>query len=180
MTSASPPNDDDSDDDDSPPPVPKEEDEEAAPPPPPAKKPSSISKPPAKEGDMSAVFADINQGGLASRLRKVDKSEMTHKNPSLRANVSSDLSPTTPSSLSSTSPSSSKRPAKPPKPASFTKKNHPKLYQDGSKWIVENYENDHNIVIEEKDLHRSHSVNIFGCKNSTIQIKGKVNVVMLG
>jgi len=44
----------------------------------PAKKPT--------ENDMSAVFAQLNQGeAITSGLRKVDKSKMTHKNPELRA-----------------------------------------------------------------------------------------------
>lgn len=35
---------------------------------------------------MSAVFAALNQGeGVTKGLKKVDKSEMTHKNPELRA-----------------------------------------------------------------------------------------------
>lgn len=35
---------------------------------------------------MSSVFAQLNQGeGVTKGLRKVDKSEMTHKNPELRS-----------------------------------------------------------------------------------------------
>ena len=38
------------------------------------------------ENDMSAVFAQLNQGeAITAGLRKVDKSKMTHKNPELRA-----------------------------------------------------------------------------------------------
>ena len=37
-------------------------------------------------GGVSAVFADLNRGEeVTKHLRKVDKSEMTHKNPALRA-----------------------------------------------------------------------------------------------
>ena len=34
---------------------------------------------------MGAVFAEINKGeGITANLKKVDKSQMTHKNPELR------------------------------------------------------------------------------------------------
>ncbi|KAL0575070.1 hypothetical protein ABG067_009068, partial [Albugo candida] len=44
-------------------------------------------KPPQQAtGGAAAVFAEINKGSsVTANLRKVDKSEMTHKNPSLRA-----------------------------------------------------------------------------------------------
>jgi adenylyl cyclase-associated protein len=45
---------------------------------------SSTPKPPA--GGVEAVFAELNRGEAVTKgLRKVDKSEMTHKNPALRA-----------------------------------------------------------------------------------------------
>ena len=51
------------------------------PPPPPASTASVTSG-----GGVAAVFAEINRGSEVTKgLRKVDKSEMTHKNPSLRA-----------------------------------------------------------------------------------------------
>lgn len=55
------------------------------PPPPPAAPPASTGSP-APTGGAAAVFADINRGADVTKgLRKVDKSEMTHKNPNLRA-----------------------------------------------------------------------------------------------
>ncbi|KAI4839887.1 hypothetical protein E4T44_08000, partial [Aureobasidium sp. EXF-8845] len=51
------------------------------PPPPPGPPPANKST----GGDMGAVFDQLNRGeSVTSGLRKVDKSEMTHKNPSLR------------------------------------------------------------------------------------------------
>jgi hypothetical protein len=45
---------------------------------------ASSAKPTA--GGVAAVFADLNRGESVTKgLRKVDKSEMTHKNPELRA-----------------------------------------------------------------------------------------------
>lgn len=54
------------------------------PPPQPTASPSTSAKAPG--GGAAAVFAELNQGEAVTKgLRKVDKSEMTHKNPSLRA-----------------------------------------------------------------------------------------------
>ena len=58
------------------------------PPPPPAAAPTTPAPTPAPAngGGVTAVFADLNRGeDVTKGLRKVDKSEMTHKNPSLRA-----------------------------------------------------------------------------------------------
>lgn len=58
------------------------------PPPPPPPPPIAVQSPSAKApaGGAAAVFAELNQGEAVTKgLRKVDKSEMTHKNPSLRA-----------------------------------------------------------------------------------------------
>ncbi|CAG8790063.1 17746_t:CDS:2 [Dentiscutata erythropus] len=119
--------------------------------------------------DMSAVFKEINRGeDITSSLRKVDKSQMTHKNPSLRAG----------STVSFTGETQKKGPAAPPKPASLSLKKPPKKEFDNNKWLIENYENDNNIVIEETAI--NHTVYIFGCKNSTISVKGKIKAVILG
>ena len=57
------------------------------PPPPPGPPPPPAAAPAATTGGgMGAVFADLNRGeDVTKGLRKVDKSEMTHKNPALRA-----------------------------------------------------------------------------------------------
>lgn len=58
------------------------------PPPPPVPPPPPGALPPASVagGGVAAVFAELNRGTeVTKNLRKVDKSEMTHKNPSLRA-----------------------------------------------------------------------------------------------
>ena len=75
------------------------------PPPPPPPPPPSVSNanpvPPAV--GAAAVFAELNRGEEVTKgLRKVDKSEMTHKNPALRA---SSVVPARPSSPSPGSPS---------------------------------------------------------------------------
>ena len=54
------------------------------PPPPPPPPPAAAAAAPAA-GGMDAVFGQINQGENITRsLRRVDASEMTHKNPTLR------------------------------------------------------------------------------------------------
>lgn len=96
------------------------------PPPPPAGSaaPSASSAP---AGGQAALLAALNRGdGVTSGLKKVDKSEMTHKNPELRA--------------SSVVPETVKR-APPPlkaKPGSFVVQKKPARteLEDGNKWII--------------------------------------------
>ncbi|KAH8928870.1 hypothetical protein BT69DRAFT_1311331 [Atractiella rhizophila] len=149
------------------------------PPPPPPPPPmdlaaTSTNKPAASGGDMGSVFASINKGSdITKGLKKVDPSQQTHKNPSLRE------SSTVPASSGSgkngvKAPPS--RPLKPPKPHSFQKK-PPKKELDGKNWMIENQDGNRDLIIDQTELNQS--VNIFSCKNSTIQIKGKVNAVSL-
>jgi adenylyl cyclase-associated protein len=108
---------------------------------------------------------------------------MTHKNPDLRTSA---VVPAV---------GNGKKPVKPSKPASLMSKRPSKFALEGSKWLVvrtrvydclpktnsgfkEFHENESGLVIENAEL--NHVVNIFGCKNSTIQVKGKVNAVSLG
>lgn len=81
---------------------------------------------------MGAVFEQLNKGeAVTSGLRKVDTSQMTHKNPALRANA------TVPERKDSTgSRGKSPAPGKKPKPESMRTKKPPKLELDGNKWIV--------------------------------------------
>lgn len=81
---------------------------------------------PASAGGVTAVFAELNRGtDVTKGLRKVEKSEMTHKNPALRA------SSTVPSS-----PSSAKKPTKPAKPQSLSTKKPAKFVLEENKWII--------------------------------------------
>lgn len=121
---------------------------------------------------MGAVFADLNKGeGVTKGLRHVDKAEMTHKNPSLRNAGTVSAAPDSPDSAAAKS-----RPVIPKKPASFQKKPAVKEL-DGTKWRVEHHDNNREILIETTEI--GHTVNIFGCKSSVIQIKGKVNAVSM-
>lgn len=103
-----------------------------APPPPPGPPPQLDGGPgalPAPSGSLNSVFAEINQGAaITSRLKKVDKIEMTHKNPSLR----------TSSVVPEKSSMRGKSPAPPPvrKPAHMKTKKPPKMELYGNKWII--------------------------------------------
>jgi adenylyl cyclase-associated protein len=84
-----------------------------------------VSTPTTSRGaGVAAVFADLNRGEEVTKgLRKVDKSEMTHKNPSLRAGgVVSGLV--------------GKKPQKPIKPPSLMAKKPSKFALEGTKWII--------------------------------------------
>lgn len=129
-------------------------------------------------GGMGAVFEQLNKGeSVTAGLRKVDKSQMTHKNPDLRSTS------TVPGS-SSSSGSSHHKPTPPKKPAALlsqkkeaaaAKKPPRKALEDG-KWFVENFENDSNIVVEAE---LTQSIFIDRCVNCTVQIKGKANALTI-
>ncbi|CEG72274.1 Putative Adenylyl cyclase-associated protein [Rhizopus microsporus] len=132
----------------------------APPPPPPVVFDDDDNTPPQPTG-AAAVFAEINQGaGITANLRKVDKSQMTHKNPSLRTQ---------------NAPAKKQGPPTPNKPDKFSLKKAAKTSLEANKWVVENHENNHEIVIEETAINQA--VYIYNCKGSTIRIKGKVNAV---
>ncbi|CAJ0890143.1 6656_t:CDS:2, partial [Entrophospora sp. SA101] len=121
--------------------------------------------------DMTQVFAELNRGEqITSLLKKVDKDQMTHKNPSLRAS-------STVGEVGVKVQQHKKGPTAPPKPASLSLKKPPKKELKGNNWIVEYYENETNIVIDDTVI--GQKVYIFGCKNSTVQVKGKVNAVTI-
>jgi hypothetical protein len=112
------------------------------PPPPPPPLPNFDQLPPppppkggAPAGDMGAVFEQLNKGeSVTAGLRKVDPSQMTHKNPSLR---SSGTVPERKGSDSSISRSKSPAPpGKKPKPESMRTKKPPRKELDGNKWII--------------------------------------------
>lgn len=114
-------------------------------------KPSSSSQ---KQG-MSAVFKEINSKAVTSGLRKVTN-DMKTKNRADRTSVVGAVE-----KERTTSPS-------------FSKAGPPKLeLQMGRKWVVENQIGRKNLVIDDCDAKQS--VYVFGCKDSVLQIQGKVN-----
>ena len=134
------------------------------PPPPPALPDMTSQEGPkiAAGSDMNSVFADLNKGSaVTSGLRKVDKSQMTHKNPALRDTAPVRAAAGT--TIKKADTTAAKRP--------------PKLELEGTKWVVENYENESSLVLN--DVKLNHTVYVYGCKNTNIQIKGKFNAITL-
>ncbi|KAM7479298.1 hypothetical protein LguiA_027511 [Lonicera macranthoides] len=117
-------------------------------------RPSSSSG--SKQG-MAAVFQEINAGAVTSGLRKVTD-DMKTKNRTDRACV---VSASEKPRASSQQYSSAK--AAPP----------PKFELQVRKWVVENHIGRKDLVISECDAKQS--VYIFACRDSVLQIKGKVN-----
>lgn len=150
----------------------------APPPPPPPMPPAEIFS---GQGDssasgnassepsgMGAVFSELNKGeSVTAGLRKVDPSMQTHKNPELR----SQRGPTPPEKKAAPPP-----PSKKPAALSMKKKAPPKKELVNNKWIIENFENEHELVIEGE---MNQTVFIDRCSNCTIQITGKVNAVSI-
>ncbi|KKY21464.1 putative adenylyl cyclase-associated protein [Phaeomoniella chlamydospora] len=156
-----------------PPPPPLPTFDNAGGPPPPPPPPAAA----AKGGDMGAVFDQINQGsGITASLRKVDKSEMTHKNPSLRAG--SAVPERSSSVSSSTSRGKSPMPSKKPKPESMRTKKPPKKELEGSKWLIENFENTGTDIIE-VNAEISHGILISRCTKAVVKVNGKANAISI-
>ncbi|CAI4787072.1 CBM_collapsed_G0048750.mRNA.1.CDS.1 [Saccharomyces cerevisiae] len=147
-----------------------------APPPPPPAPPASVfeisndtpaTSSDANKGGIGAVFAELNQGeNITKGLKKVDKSQQTHKNPELRQS----------STVSSTG-SKSGPPPRPKKPSTLKTKRPPRKELVGNKWFIENYENEtESLVI---DANKDESIFIGKCSQVLVQIKGKVNAISL-
>lgn len=101
------------------------------PPPPPGPPPVlEIKEETGGKGGLGAVFSELNKGEAVTKgLRKVDRSEMTHKNPSLRA---SSTVPDHDGSARGKSPA----PQRKPKPESMRVKKPPKKVLEGNKWTI--------------------------------------------
>lgn len=131
----------------------------APPPPPPASLFSTESSQPSssrpKEG-MAAVFQEIGSKPVTAGLRKVTD-DMKTKNRADRAGfVSAGEKEVRPSVQS------------------ISKVGPPKFeLQMGRKWVVENQIGKRDLLIDQCDSKQT--VYIFGCKDSVLQIKGKVN-----
>ncbi|KAI2635394.1 adenylate cyclase associated N terminal-domain-containing protein [Xylaria nigripes] len=147
----------------------------APPPPPPPPGPPPVLEikeagPSKIVSGLNAVFGEINKGSDVTKgLRRVDKSEMTHKNPSLRA--SSTVADYDPSVRGKSAPGTK------PKPESMRIKKPPKKELDGNKWMIENYEKHPEPI--EIEVSMSQSVLISKCSHTTIILKGKANAVTI-
>ncbi|KAG0155009.1 hypothetical protein PDIDSM_582 [Penicillium digitatum] len=131
------------------------------------------SGPAAPAADMGAVFNQLNQGeGITSTLRKVDKSQMTHKNPSLRAG-----SIVPESDGSSGVQGKSPAPNKKPKPENMRARKPPRRELEGSKWLVENFDAPGEII--EIPAQQNQSILITRCNNTIIKVSNKANAIAI-
>ncbi|KAF2360588.1 Adenylate cyclase-associated CAP C-terminal [Trinorchestia longiramus] len=141
----------------------------AAPPPPP---PGGVPPPPPmvklepkeiKADPTAQLFQDINKGlDITSKLKKVSDDQKTHKNPSLREG---------PKPFSkSTSP-------QPKGGATAPTVKPPRMQLEGKKWFIEYQKDNKNIVLSETSMEQS--VYVFKCEGSVVQVKGKINSIIL-
>lgn len=114
--------------------------------------------------DRSALFAQINQGeDITKGLKKVTADMQTHKNPGLRSGPAPYKAPT---SITNGTKSVSAPISKPP---TFTR--------DGKKWLIEYQKDNATLMVENAEM--NNVVYMFRCENSTLQIKGKINSVVM-
>jgi len=128
---------------------------------------SSKPKPAAPSGDREGLFRDLQKGeGITAHLKKVDRSQMTHKNPELRAgNVVRDDD-----IKKSGSPKKAWAPPAAAKPPLIE-------LQNSKKWVVEYQKGNNEIVLD--NVNMKQTAYVYKCENSTIQVKGKINSITL-
>jgi len=142
----------------------------APPPPPPPPPPELFDDVSSGSGDNKGrndLMAELNKGeNVTKGLKKVSPDMQTHKNPGLR-----DTKPI---------PAKEKKSVSPPKyGASVASVKPPKFELEGKKWVVEFQRNNSGLVINADQTEVNQSVYVYKCDGSTIQVKGKVNNIIL-
>uniref|UniRef100_A0A8C5DL23 Adenylyl cyclase-associated protein n=1 Tax=Gouania willdenowi TaxID=441366 RepID=A0A8C5DL23_GOUWI len=113
----------------------------------------------------SELFAQLNQGmDITKGLKPVTGGKKAQKtqNPHPEKKKNKSKNP---------------KPANQPTPKAAAQKKAPLLELEGKKWRVENFEQKHDLVIEETELKQV--VYVFSCSNSTLQVKGKINSIIV-
>lgn len=141
------------------------------PPPPPPMPAASVFQAGGEEKSggmgMNAVFSELNRGeDITKSLKKVDKAEVAKKR-------NTPPPPKKPASLSHKK-SSVNVPRQPS--ASAASKKPARTELEDTKWIVENHEDNHEIIIQGE---MNQGVFVDRCSNCTIQVKGKVSAITL-
>ncbi|XP_013402142.1 adenylyl cyclase-associated protein 1 isoform X2 [Lingula anatina] len=137
--------------------------------PPPPPPPGGMDAGPSPAAAMSGVFAEINRGtDITKGLKKVTDDQKTHKNPSLRIGAQPFKPPG--------GAPAKKAPVPAPVAAKAAEK-PPVLELQGKKWIVEHHKGNRNLVISDVELKQV--VYMFKCVDSTLQVKGKVNSIVM-
>jgi len=118
------------------------------------------------EKSRAQLFAELNKGeDVTKGLRKVTSDMQTHKNPNLRTGPS----PAVAKPNLATKPAGSSVSAAPSRPA--------RKELEGKKWMVEYQKNQTSLTIADTEMNQV--VYIFKCEGSTIQVKGKVNSIVM-
>ena len=136
------------------------------PPPPPPPPSADFFKEASGDNDARlALMKELNRGtDITSGLRKVTDDQKTHKNPALKSQgiVSASDVPSGKKNVPASSP-----PAKQQQP--------PKFELEGKKWLVEFQSGAQNLIIQETEMNQS--VNLYKCKDTVVQVKGKINSI---
>ncbi|KAJ2767944.1 suppressor of rasval19, partial [Coemansia nantahalensis] len=107
----------------------------------------------------------LNKGsGVTSGLRRVEKDQMTHKNPALRASGTV---------KGCAGDAAAKAPASAAAPAADRP---PRMELVNDKWIVENYGTEH-LTIEVTQT--KETVYMYNCRGTTLDIKNKLNSIAI-
>jgi adenylyl cyclase-associated protein len=139
--------------------------------PPPPPPPANLPPPPppvvvadnAPAGGMDKVFEQIRSGNVTGGLRHVTKDMKTKNQP----NRSSVVPATTEKKSTTTTKATASEKSGPPKLELV----------DDKKWIVQYQNGNKEVVIEKTEL--KHTVYVYKCVDTVIQIKGKVNSICL-
>jgi adenylyl cyclase-associated protein len=124
--------------------------------------PPPHGQPHGQSDTRAALFQEINKGDDVTRgLKKVSADMQTHKNPNLRGGATV---PDSPLKTSGQVAVSKIGPNGPPKTALVNKK-----------WEVQNHQGNQNILIDQTEM--NHSVYIYRCADSVVQVKGKVSSI---
>nr|CAG4634885.1 EOG090X08PR [Alona affinis] len=119
------------------------------------------------EKSRAQLFAALNKGeDVTKGLKKVTSDMQTHKNPNLRSGPSPIAPKPTAGSPARAVGVAAVAPVKPPRKE-----------LEGKKWMIEYQKNQTGIIISETEMNQV--VYIFKCEGSTIQVKGKVNSIVL-
>jgi len=141
------------------------------PPPPPMPAPGAPAPAPSggsKEAARGALMSELNRGADVTKgLRKVDKSEMTHKNPALRGDGMVKAADTKPKAAS-----------KAPTYGKAVTADKPSRFElNGKKWEVEFMKNNPSVHISQTEPNQT--VYIYKCEGTTVKVDGKVNAITL-
>jgi len=118
-------------------------------------------------GDTNALFAELNKGGaITSGLKKVTKDMQTHKNPALRAGGVVKVSEK--AEVTKAAPAAAAKVLPPKGPV-----------LEGNKWVIEYHVGNQSIKIPEEELEAKHTIYIYKCERSTIQVPAKANSIVI-